>query len=148
MQRQSAVDSTPHERVYRNEKIAVTWNPERCVHSHRCVNELPAVFRPGEHPWVHVNAATADDIARTVARCPSGALTFERLDGGAQETILAETVVEALADGPLAIRGNLRIIGPDGTTLRHATRVTLCRCGQSSNKPFCDGTHLKIGFQG
>jgi uncharacterized Fe-S cluster protein YjdI len=148
MQGPSAVDSTPHERVYRNEKIAVTWHPERCVHSQRCVNGLPAVFRPGERPWVRVDAATADAIARTVARCPSGALTFERLDGGAQEAIPAETVVEALADGPLAVRGNLRIIGPDGTTLRQATRVTLCRCGQSSNKPFCDGTHLKIGFHG
>jgi uncharacterized Fe-S cluster protein YjdI len=140
--------SAETQRVYRNERIAVIWRSSRCVHSRNCVNGLPAVFRPGERPWVQVDAATADEVARTVSRCPSGALAYERLDGGEQETAAEEVVIEVLANGPLAIRGNVRIVRPDGTTLREATRVTLCRCGQSGNKPFCDGTHLRVGFQG
>jgi uncharacterized Fe-S cluster protein YjdI len=145
---ESNTERATRPRVYRNANIAVMWHPERCSHSHKCVNGLPQVFRPGERPWVQVDAATADIIARAVERCPSGALTYERFDGGAAEAVGDEVVIEALANGPLAVRGNPRIVGPDGSILSTATRVTFCRCGQSSSKPFCDGTHLLVGFRG
>jgi uncharacterized Fe-S cluster protein YjdI len=137
----------PNERVYRTEQIAVTWNPSVCINSHNCVNGLPAVFQPKVRPWVRVDAATADEIARVVARCPSGALHFERFDGGTQEEITEEVSVSPQPNGPLYIRGRLRILNPDGTLLREDSRMALCRCGQSHKKPFCDGTHTSSGFQ-
>jgi len=71
--------------VYRNEQIAVSWEPKLCIHAGYCFRGLPEVFQPESRPWVKVDAATADKIAEVVMTCPTGALHFERLDGGAQE---------------------------------------------------------------
>lgn len=134
-------------RVYRTEQIAVSWDPDVCINSHRCVEGLPAVFRPSERPWIQVSAATADEIARVITRCPSGALHFERLDSGAQEEAAEEVTVAPQPNGPLYVRGLVRIMAADGTVLREDNRMALCRCGQSHRKPFCDGSHTSNGFQ-
>lgn len=135
------------QRVYRTEAIAVMWDASVCINSHHCVNALPQVFRPEARPWVQVDAASADEIARAVARCPSGALHFERLDGGAPEEVPEETTVSPQPNGPLYVRGRMRILDADGSLLREDYRMALCRCGQSNKKPFCDGSHRDAGFE-
>ena len=55
--------------------------------------------------------------------------------------------ITATKNGPLKIEGSLEIVSGTGTTLAKTTKTWLCRCGHSSNKPFCDGTHTKIGFK-
>ncbi len=134
-------------RKYRNEAIQVNWEPEYCIHAANCLRGLPDVFQIDSQPWIKVDAATADQIAAIVMTCPSGALSFERLDGGEQEPVLEEAVAEPLRNGPLALRGRVRVVDAEGHTLREATRVTLCRCGHSGNKPFCDMSHLRVGFR-
>ncbi len=134
------------ERVYRNNHIAVSWEPKLCIHAGYCFRGLPRVFKPLERPWVDVNAASPDEIAATVLRCPTGALHFERLDGEPQEQAPEVTTVQERPNGPLYVRGRLQIRRQDGS-VREETRVALCRCGQSANKPFCDGTHRRIGFR-
>jgi CDGSH-type Zn-finger protein len=94
---------------------------------------------------VDVNAADPDEIAETVMRCPTGALHFVRLDGGSREPVPEETLITERPNGPLYVRGRLKVRRQDGS-VREETRVALCRCGQSGNKPFCDGTHYRIGF--
>ncbi|MGH2584540.1 MAG: CDGSH iron-sulfur domain-containing protein [Dehalococcoidia bacterium] len=136
----------PH-REYRTDQIAVQWEPAFCIHTANCIRSLPDVFRPQDRPWVHLDVASADAIAAAVLRCPTGALHFRRLDGGPQERTPAETTVRVVANGPLVLRGDIEIRAGDGETIRRDTRVTLCRCGRSSNKPFCDNTHRLIGFQ-
>jgi CDGSH-type Zn-finger protein len=111
-----------------------------------CVRRLPQVFNPEVRPWVVVDAADADTVAATIESCPTGALHYRRLDGGLQEQPPAETTVEPRPNGPLFVRGSVRIVDPDGHLIREDTRVALCRCGASENKPFCDGSHLRIGF--
>lgn len=135
------------ERVYQNDQIAVYWEPKLCIHAGNCFHGLPQVFDPYARPWVNVNSAPADRIGRVVATCPTGALHFERLDGGEQETAPGETVIDARPNGPLFIRGQLKIVEVGGHVIREDTRVALCRCGHSENKPFCDGTHRTIGFK-
>jgi CDGSH-type Zn-finger protein len=78
--------------------------------------------------------------------CPTGALHFERLDGGEQEPEPDETTVKVQVNGPLYLRGKVRIVGPGGHVIREDTRVALCRCGHSKNKPFCDGSHFRVRF--
>lgn len=134
-------------REYRTDEIAVYWKPEYCIHTARCLQGLPQVFDVRRRPWVTVDAATADDVARVVMLCPTGALSFERLDGGAQEEASQETAVTPWPNGPLFLRGHIRILDDAGRVVREDTRVALCRCGHSGNKPFCDGTHREIGFQ-
>lgn len=133
-------------REYRNEQIVVYWEPKLCIHTGNCFRGLPEVFKPRERPWITVDAATADRIAQVVMNCPTGALHFERLDGGPQETASQETAVKLQINGPLYLRGKLRIVGPGGHVLREDTRLALCRCGHSANKPFCDGSHFRVGF--
>lgn len=133
-------------REYRNEQIIVYWEPELCIHAGNCFRGLPEVFKPHERPWVLVNAASADRIAQVVMNCPTGALHFERLDGGPQEQAPQETTVKLQINGPLYVRGKVQIVGPGGHVLRKDTRLALCRCGHSENKPFCDGSHFRVGF--
>ena len=54
--------------------------------------------------------------------------------------------VEIRWGGPLVVRGAIEVVLPDGTVVRR-THAALCRCGASSNKPFCDGTHAGVGFR-
>lgn len=135
-------------RVYEDERIRVLWEPSLCIHVRNCVRGLPEVFDAESRPWIRVEAADADRIAETVTRCPTGALHFDRLDGGPQEDPVGETVVEPRPNGPLFVRGRIRIEDAEGHLVREDTRVALCRCGGSANKPFCDGTHRTNGFIG
>jgi uncharacterized Fe-S cluster protein YjdI len=133
-------------RTYSGDAIEVHWEPRLCIHAQNCVRKLPRVFRAAERPWIVVDGAGADAVAAAVERCPTGALHYRRLDGGPEEEPPVETVVDARPDGPLFLRGRLQIVGEDGEVIREDTRVALCRCGGSANKPFCDGTHRRIGF--
>ena len=134
------------EREYRNNEIVVFWEPRLCIHAGNCFRGLPLVFQPQTKPWVLVNSGSAEDIARVVMTCPTGALHFERLDGGPQEQPDEETTVKLQVNGPLYLRGKLRIVGPGNHVVREDTRVALCRCGASANKPFCDSSHFRVGF--
>jgi uncharacterized Fe-S cluster protein YjdI len=135
----------PH-RVYANEKIEVTWEPRLCIHVRNCVR-LNSVFDPDARPWVNVDGADPEEIASAVLACPTGALHFRRLDGGAQEQAAERVTVNPRPDGPLFVRGHVEVVDGDGHVIREDTRVALCRCGGSANKPFCDGSHRRIGFR-
>ncbi len=60
---------------------------------------------------------------------------------------LESTKITLMPDGPLMVEGNINIVKLSGETVKEGEKFFLCRCGQSSNKPFCDGTHKKIGFK-
>jgi uncharacterized Fe-S cluster protein YjdI len=143
----SAPKSRGPTRMYTGAAIEVDWEPALCIHTQKCVHSLPRVFKADERPWIVVDAAEADEVAAAIEKCPTGALHYRRLDGGAQEQAPAEATVDPRPNGPLFVRGRLRIVGDDGEVIREDTRVALCRCGGSANKPFCDGTHRKIGFR-
>ena len=63
-------------RVYEGRDITVEYDAARCIHVAECVKGLPAVFDPNRRPWVDPDAATADEIAAVVRRCPTGALHY------------------------------------------------------------------------
>jgi uncharacterized Fe-S cluster protein YjdI len=133
-------------RTYASDRIEVHWEARLCIHMQNCVHDLPEVFRAEARPWILLDGADADAVAAAVERCPTGALHYRRLDGGAQEAARDELTVEPRPNGPLFLRGRVRIVDDEGAVVREDTRVALCRCGGSSNKPFCDGTHKRIGF--
>jgi uncharacterized Fe-S cluster protein YjdI len=137
------------EREYRNDGIVVYWAPQLCIHTGNCLRARPPeVFDTGRRPWMDASAATADDIAEAVMTCPTGALTFERLDGGEQEVPESGVTVQTRTNGPLFVRGDVTITDAQGEVVRTSPRMALCRCGGSANKPFCDNTHRSIGFRG
>lgn len=134
------------QREYRTDHIIVHWEPKLCIHTARCLRGLPQVFDINRRPWIEVEAASADQIAEVVRRCPTSALRFERLDGGPQEEAPEQTTIQATPDGPLYVRGELKIINQD-REIRQLKRAALCRCGHSKNKPFCDGSHWDVDFR-
>ncbi len=134
-------------REYTGQHIVVTFDAKRCVHSAVCLKTLPGVFDLNTKPWVRADEASADEVAHAVARCPSGALQFRRLDGGPAEVVPSVPRLVALKNGPLLLNGTVEAADHLGQPIELGPRAALCRCGQSANKPFCDGTHRKNGFR-
>src|SRR5262245_35661291 len=131
-------------RHYMGADIEVSYDPRRCIHAAECVRGLPQVFNAAERPWIQPAAAAAEAIAAVIERCPSGALHYNRLDDGLPEAAMEPATILATANGPLYVRGHLALRSTRSDLLVEETRVALCRCGHSRNKPFCDNSHIKV----
>ncbi|BDP40565.1 hypothetical protein DAETH_05340 [Deinococcus aetherius] len=132
-------------KAYTGDGVTVYYDAPRCVHVANCVRGLPEVFRPRERPWIQLwNEADAGQVAQVVRTCPTGALHYALANGQA-EAPEVPTTITPVPDGPLAMRGDLRIQTQGGE--QREVRAALCRCGASGNKPFCDGTHAKISWK-
>ncbi|NSL86484.1 hypothetical protein ECE50_006565 [Chitinophaga sp. Mgbs1] len=137
---------------YSNGEVTIVWKPNVCVHSEMCFHGLPEVFNPHAKPWINAEGSTTVRIMEQVKQCPSGALTYymnsEVAAGeGVAPEISAASVIEPLPNGPLLVYGNIVVKDAHGRET-HKNKVTaFCRCGASSNKPYCDGTHVKIQFK-
>jgi uncharacterized Fe-S cluster protein YjdI len=134
-------------RDYETTQIRVHWDSDRCIHTAICLKTLPQVFDTRKRPWVTIDAAKADEIADAVEKCPTGALTYERLDGTPGEQLPQETTIIPMPNGPLYVRGKLEVRDRQGNLIDMGTRFALCRCGHSKNQPFCDLSHRKVGFR-
>lgn len=133
-------------KAFEGDGITVFFEGRRCIHAAECVTNLPAVFSADHRPWIKADGAAADAIADVIHRCPSGALTFERTDGGAAEPTDIPSAIRIVKDGPLYVRGMIDVVNAEGETVSAGPRVALCRCGASKNKPFCDLSHKDAGF--
>ncbi|MEZ4394230.1 MAG: CDGSH iron-sulfur domain-containing protein [Polyangiales bacterium] len=126
-------------------KVLLRFEGKRCIHARHCVLSRPDVFVPNvEGEWLHPEHATAEEIAELAHSCPSGAITYEPLDGGAPETAPRVNLARVRENGPVAVHGDVELQSADGA--QRLLRATLCRCGASANKPFCDGSHTAAGF--
>lgn len=132
---------------YSNGEVTIVWKPGVCIHSKICWRGLAEVFNPAERPWIKPEAATTDQIIAQVKQCPSGALSYYLNDQAEEvQESHAESIVEAVPNGPLLVYGNLIVKDKEGNETRKNKVTAFCRCGASGNKPYCDGTHTKIGF--
>ena len=133
---------------YSNDEITVVWKPKTCIHSKLCWKELSDVFKPAERPWVKIAAASTAKITAQIDKCPSGALSYYK---NGQEPAKAEikpgNIVEVSPNGPLLVHGEISVKHPDGNVIQKNNVTAFCRCGQSANKPYCDGMHTKVGFK-
>jgi uncharacterized Fe-S cluster protein YjdI/CDGSH-type Zn-finger protein len=132
-------------KVYRGRDIEVSFDLDICIHIAECLRGHPGVFQLERRPWLLPDAAEADLVAEIVERCPSGALLYRRLDGGRQEEA-GGTKVTPIRNGPLLVTGDMEVRHEDGT-VEKLPRATLCRCGFSEHKPFCDNQHLAVNFR-
>lgn len=132
---------------YDADGIRVYYNPRLCIHAAECVRGLPDVFDPQQRPWIQPGNADPDVLADVIGRCPTGALSFDRLDGGPAETP-SPAAFDFVPDGPAYVRGQITVQSANGETVLETTRIALCRCGASQHKPFCDGAHHRSGFTG
>jgi len=129
--------------VVRTPKITIHFDGHRCVHSRHCVLEAPQAFvgNSTRGHWIYPEAVTVEQCVHAAHNCPSGAITYERHDGGPQEAAPGINVVRVRENGPYAIHAAIELVGET------AFRATLCRCGKSKRKPWCDGrSHGTSGF--
>ena len=132
-------------KTYRGAGIEVTFDLDLCIHVGECLRGESQVFKLSRRPWVLPDAGDADVVAEVVRRCPSGALQYRRLDGGAEEQPRGTTVTP-MRNGPLLVVGEIQVQRDDGS-VETLPRATLCRCGLSNHKPFCDNQHIAAGFK-
>lgn len=132
-------------RVYRGGDIEVSFDFDVCIHVGACLLGLPSVFELHRRPWILPDAADADAVAEVVERCPSGALQYRRLGDGPQERPPSPPTLTPLRNGPLLVHGQIEVAVPGGAA-ESMPRATMCRCGLSKNKPFCDNSHLDAEF--
>jgi CDGSH-type Zn-finger protein/uncharacterized Fe-S cluster protein YjdI len=124
------------------QKMALSFETKRCIHARFCVTGAPNVFLANvQGPWIHPDAMEVERVVEIAHACPSGAITYHRLDGVHDETAPPVNLAAIREAGPYAFRGQLEIDGE-----RVGYRATLCRCGASKNKPFCDSSHHDVGF--
>lgn len=125
-------------------EVTIHFDGSRCIHSRNCVLSRPDVFVPNvKGEWIYPDAAPADVVMHLGYNCPSGAIRVTRnSDSADTDTPPVVNTVRVRENGPLAIEGELDIAGATGSV-----RATLCRCGQSKNKPYCDGSHHAAGFE-
>ncbi len=141
-------DKTMTEKRYTNNEITIVWKPDTCIHAKLCWNGLGEVFNPRERPWINMDGATTEKIVEQINKCPSGALSYFHNSEGEQTEVETETIAEVMENGPLLVYGNITVKDSQGNETKKHKVTAFCRCGASSNKPFCDGGHKKVDFKG
>jgi len=122
--------------------LTLLYEGKKCIHARFCVTGAPNVFLANvKGPWINPDAVGVDRLVEIAHACPSGAIRYARKDGKADEKPPPVNLIAVREAGPYAVRGQLIL---DGEPISY--RVTLCRCGASKNKPFCDGSHHEVNF--
>jgi len=122
--------------------LTLLFEAKKCIHSRFCVTWAPKVFLANvEGPWIHPDAMEVERLVEIAHVCPSGAIRYQRKDGKSDEAAPPVNLVSVRENGPYAVRADMQLAGERGVF-----RATLCRCGASKNKPFCDGSHHEAGF--
>ena len=144
---QNVADRSQNRRVnYVGKRLTIHDNRAICAHAGFCTDSLETVFRSHQETWIDPDGASVEKIIETIKRCPSGALSYslENVEPRDQDRPPMVTVTN---DGPYAVTGGIELVGVpfgEGASTEH---YTLCRCGASKNKPFCDGSHWQVGFR-
>lgn len=124
-------------------KMTLLYEGKKCIHARFCVTGAPRVFLANVvGPWIHPDAMDVDALVEIAHACPSGAIRYRRKDGRPDEAAPPVNLIAIREAGPYAVRGELLL---DGVSIHQ--RATLCRCGASQNKPYCDGSHHQVSFQ-
>lgn len=136
--------SASRRRALVGEGVVMTDDQSFCTDAGFCGDRSTNVWnmiRGTADPQVH------DRLVQMVSLCPSGRLAYSLRNDADPVEPPYEPSIWVQDDGPLVVRGRIPVVAADGETYEVRNRVTLCRCGRSDNKPFCDGSHKRMGFR-
>ncbi len=131
---------------YLGKRITIHDNRTICSHAGYCTDRLTSVFRMGKEPWIDPDGADVAAIIETIRQCPSGALSYT-IGAVAYRDQDREAAITVSKDGPYYATGGIGLEDASGLQPPSREHYTLCRCGASKNKPFCDGSHWSIKFR-
>lgn len=140
----SAKLAAPRRRVLGGHGVVVTDAPRLCAAAGFCENRDTDVWEmisETEDPTVR------ERLIAMVERCPSGRLQHAASREAEPVEPDLPRAIGVVRDGPLRVTGRIPVIGIEGEAYEPRNRVTLCRCGESGNKPFCDGSHREVGLR-
>ena len=142
-----ADDQAPDRREdYSGDAITIHDNRGICSHAGFCTDGLPKVWRMKVEPWIDPDGEDPDRTIETIERCPSGALSYS-IDGVEKRDQDSPPEIRVSKDGPFWVRGGVVLEDTEWGVEASQEHYTLCRCGKSKNKPFCDGLHWDAGFK-
>ncbi|MBS3145482.1 CDGSH iron-sulfur domain-containing protein [Candidatus Woesearchaeota archaeon] len=130
---------------YEGKEVTINDNRGVCSHAAYCSNGLPSVWTFGKEPWIDPDGADGEKIIKQIKKCPSGALSYT-LKGERYQNLEREPKIIVSKNGPYYIQGSIKLADNIGSKPEAEEHFSLCRCGASKNKPFCDGSHWKIKF--
>ena len=132
-------------KAYEGSEVTIHDNRGICAHAAHCIHDLSSVFKKDARPWIETDGADTDAVVQLAKKCPSGAITVtrngERLDVD-DSSIEASIVIDA--GGFYSVHGGITLNVGEELAPPITTRYTLCRCGASKNKPYCDGSHYNL----
>ena len=130
---------------YQGREITILNNPLLCSVAEYCHKELESVFNENKDPWIEPDGDSLEHIKALIEKCPSGALSYS-INNQPQPVVDCEATITIEKNGPLRITGSIELEDANWGQAASREHYTLCRCGASRNKPFCDGSHLEAGF--
>lgn len=133
------------EKDYFGEKITIHDNRTICCHAGECVSNLNSVFDINSRPWINPDNARVEEIVDVIKKCPSGALSYT-LNGEHVRNFDRDPEIKISKNGPYEIFGAIELNLEGELQPPSKEHYTLCRCGASKNKPYCDGSHAEINF--
>jgi len=131
--------------TYRGKKITIHDNRSLCAHAGYCTDGLASVFHLREKPFVDPDGASAEEIIEVVKQCPSGALSYS-IENASETLEISEASIFIAPNGPYVVKGRVDLLETTRGKGASETSITLCRCGASKNKPYCDGSHWDVKF--
>ena len=137
------------QKEYTNGELTIVWKADICIHAAECVKRMPHVYDPDGRPWISAEGADTAALKEQISSCPSGALTYfmnSDAEDKSSDAPLCKAVV--MQNGPLIVHGAITVVDKDGNEVEKENKTAFCRCGASSNKPYCDGAHRGAGFEG
>jgi len=132
--------------TFEGEEYTVEWDGKLCMHAEECWRSDSTLFELKRKPFGDPDQVDGDEIDRVAKRCPSGSISWQDKSGQTEEEAASSNTVTIVPAGPAYIRGDLSYEGIESTPGATHRRAALCRCGQSQNKPFCDNSHKKEGW--
>lgn len=129
--------------VFEGEGAVITDDLSICSKAGYCKDRFTGVWQMLGNP----DTAVRERMGRMVELCPSGRLAWADSPEAPDHEPDYEPEIGVFRNGPLFVRGGVRVVGADGEPYEVRNRAVLCRCGYSQNKPFCDGSHTIVGFR-
>ena len=129
---------------YEGKEINIVFNRSICAGAGTCVRNFPAIYKNASEDWIYPDEASVEEVKKSVRQCPSGALSYEVVGADDKEDAYKGYKVSVVKNGPLNVVGNIALHVDKWSTNANPQKYSLCRCGASENKPFCDYTHASL----